>query len=238
MVRDAQASPDFLMFYPGVQSELAIPITQGGRLRGVVNFESTSPSFFTQENEPVFESLARVIAEHFELSEASDEGPPLLVPETSLVGGDPSELRIKIAAFSESLLYALASEPTLLHELTPRLFEELVGKILEDLGYEVTLTPFQKDGGFDILAETRLQTGRVLTLVECKKWSPRIPVGIGIVRNIYGVLGLRNASQAMVVTTSHFTRDAHQLQDAYRYRLTLKDYQGLVKWLERYKKPL
>ena len=109
-----------------------------------------------------------------------------------------------------------------------------MGHILESLGYLVTLTPVQKDGGYDLLAEARTETGRILTLVECKRWAPERPVGVEVVRNLYGVLAVEGATNAMVATTSRFTRDARRLEDTVRYRMSLRDYQNMAQWLTRY----
>ena len=57
-----------------------------------------------------------------------------------------------VVAVSDDFLCKLHENPRLLHELTPRGFEELVAELLARLDYEVTLTPASKDGGKDIYA--------------------------------------------------------------------------------------
>ncbi len=49
----------------------------------------------------------------------------------------------------------LSKHPEKLHDLTSRKFEELVASILEDLGFDVTLTKQTRDGGTDIIASIR-----------------------------------------------------------------------------------
>jgi restriction system protein len=126
----------------------------------------------------------------------------------------------------------------LLHRLAPRRFEQFVARIFDDMGYRVTLTPETRDGGFDMLVEAALPTGRLLTLVECKKWAPNRPVPIEIVRNLYGVLSFQNATQGLIVTTSRFTRDAQSQQDAVKYRMGLRDFEGISEWLKPYRESL
>jgi HJR/Mrr/RecB family endonuclease len=235
IVDDVNSLPGYLGIYPGVVAEMAIPVESEGNPMAVINFESTEESFFSGR-EREFMNLASRITSYFEFKETRRDVGALLVPETSLVIGRSEErLQVEVSAISDALMSSLARDPSLLHDLNPRKFEELVGRILEDLGYAVTLTQFQKDGGYDMLAEARMPTGRVLTLVECKKWSPARPVGVEIVRNLYGVLATEGATNAMVVTTSHFTRGARRLEDTVKYRMNLSDYQSIVQWLTRYR---
>lgn len=234
VISDVSSYPNYYGVYPNVASELAIPIIMGRRPAVVINFESTQHSFFS-DRVPQFEVLSSRVAE-FLGSAAAIKANTFLLPEQSLLKiGSEEQLRIEITAISDQLITTLAKEPALLHELTPRKFEELIGRILEDQGFSVTLTPIQKDGGFDLLAEARLETGRVLTLVECKKWSPERPVGVEVVRNLYGVLEIEKATNAMIATTSRFTSGALRLEDARSYRLNLRDFNAISSWLKRYK---
>jgi hypothetical protein len=228
VVPDVGLLPDYLGVYPGVASEMAIPVIARNGTVAIVNFESTERNFFFGK-ERRFRDLASQVSDYFGFGDTNNRNETLVIPEHLLITARPEErIYIEVSAVSDALLRDLAEDPSLLHALTPRKFEELVGRILEDLGYSVTLTPIQKDGGYDLLAETRLDTGRVLTLVECKKWSPTNPVGIEIVRNLYGVLTLERATNAMIVTTSRFTKDAKRKQDTLKYQLSLRDYKILI----------
>jgi hypothetical protein len=234
IVSDVNSLPDYLAVYPRIASEMAIPVLARGHAVAVVNFESTDGDYFSGK-ERRFLDIASRVADYFEFKLLGYQAERLLIPEPSLVDtSSEGHLRLEVSTISDALLTSLARDPSLLHQLTTRKFEELVGRILEDLGYSVTLTPIQKDGGYDLLAETRLETGRVLTLVECKKWSPERPVGIEIARNLYGVLNVEGATNAMIAITSRFTRGAKRLEDTVKYKLNLRDYQGIEQWLTRY----
>jgi restriction system protein len=181
--------------------------------------------------------VADELAEHFFI--AQEHNSELLIPESSLL--PPEQLpaaRIVVTEISDALLAEIANEPLLLHRLAPRRFEQFIARIFDDLGYRVTLTPETRDGGFDMLLEAALPSGRLLTLVECKKWAPNRPVPIEIVRNLYGVLGFKNATQGLIVTTSRFTSEARSQQDAVKYRLGLRDFEGISEWLKPYRKSL
>jgi len=232
-VSDAQTSPYYAAVYPSIQSELAIPVVLDGRVAAVINFESTSRDAFARDDER-FHELALQLRDFF-LPTDLERFDTLLISEDSLWQPlEQDHVRIQLGEISDTLLQRLAREPELMHQLSPRKFEELIARVLADLGLNVTLTPTTKDGGFDIFAELATPLGTVLTLVECKKYSPSRPVSVEVVRNLYGVLSLSGATRALIATTSRFTADARALQDAVKYRLELRDYFSIASWLARY----
>jgi len=136
-----------------------------------------------------------------------------------------------VSVVSEDLLRQLQVRPESLYELSPRKFEDLVAELLARQGYEVTLTPPSKDGGKDIYAARRDGFGSFLYLVECKRWAPNRRVGVGVIRQLYGVAQLERASGAMLATTSFFTRGAHEFQQEIEYQLSLRDFYAIQQWL-------
>lgn len=128
----------------------------------------------------------------------------------------------------------LRKHPEKLYELTPRKFEELVASILEDLGFDVTLTKQTRDGGTDIIARIRNAVTSFLILVECKKYSPENKVDVGIIREVVGVQTFKNPSKSIIVTTSRFTKDAIKEASQMKDKLDLKDYGSLKEWLSKY----
>lgn len=141
------------------------------------------------------------------------------------------QIRVDIATVSDQFLRRLHDNPDLLHDLTPRGFEELVTELLGRLGYEVTLTPPSRDGGKDIYAARKDHLGAFLYIVECKKYSPRRPVGVGLVRQLHGVVQAEQATAGILATTSFFTRGAKEFQETVAFQISLKDYLGVKEWL-------
>lgn len=84
--------------------------------------------------------------------------------------------------------------------LSGRAFECELGKLFERLGYSVCLTRYGKDGGVDIF----LSTGNKSTIVQCKRYTG--PVGVAVVRELYGVLLSLKADAAILASTGGFTR--------------------------------
>jgi HJR/Mrr/RecB family endonuclease len=143
-------------------------------------------------------------------------------------------VRPSIITFSNELIRQLKSSPDTIYDITSRDFEELVAELLRDQGFEVHLTSPTRDKGRDILAFTHKGPITLLTLIEAKKYRKDRPVGIHLVRQLYGTFCNEQASSAMLVTTSHFSPEAKQFVQKYPYQLALKDYADVVKWLMRY----
>lgn len=141
---------------------------------------------------------------------------------------------VLVEAVSDQLLSALARNPQLIYGLAPRKFEELVARMFFDHGFDVELTPTTKDGGYDIIATLHNPGTSFIALIECKRYAPRNPVGIEIVRGLYGVTERSGANQGLVVTSSSFTRGALEEKARIGSRMELKDYAALTSWLDKY----
>jgi hypothetical protein len=136
---------------------------------------------------------------------------------------------------SAATLEELAQNPDLLFSLNARDFEELVAEVLAGFGWKVSLTSRTHDGGFDILAVSEFLPGlRSAWLVECKRYSQDHPVGVQIARAVLGAAHYLRIPNALIVTSSRFTKDAIAVADTFA-GLHLVDFSGLVKWLEGYR---
>jgi restriction system protein len=156
----------------------------------------------------------------------------LILPSKELI----AEIKPRIILANETLVERLRRQPQSVYELPPRKFEELVAELLADLGYVVELTPASRDGGKDILAYMSTPHGRVLCLVEAKRYRQDRPVGVELVRQLYGTLIDADASSAMLVTTSSFSSGARAFQQKHQYKLALRDYGNIVQWIQDYGK--
>lgn len=178
------------------------------------------------------------IGAFFDEHDPSPDGNRNLLPENDLIKAQADGVvRIELAQINEELIRYLAKHPERMHELDPRKFEELVAELLRNFGYDAILTPRSKDGGFDIRASYKEPVGTILTLVECKKYSPKHPVGVEIVRGLRGVADLERATFAMIATTSRFTSGAREFVARAQHQLSLKDGEDLATWLRNYKAP-
>lgn len=142
----------------------------------------------------------------------------------------------KLIFVSGELLAALQKQPETIFSLPPRRFEEILAELLEARGMKVELTQASKDGGRDILARMDTDIGKILCLVEAKRYAQDRKVGVELVRQLYGVFCDHVATKAMLVTTSTFTKGAKEFQQRHEYEMSLKDYADVQKWIKDFKK--
>ncbi|MGA9876884.1 MAG: restriction endonuclease [Solirubrobacteraceae bacterium] len=138
---------------------------------------------------------------------------------------------ISLAGVSDDLIATLADNPQLLHSLHWRSFEELIAELLTRSGFEVELTSGSRDHGVDIYAVSHGVFGRMLYVVECKRYSPHRGVSPGLIRQLYGVIERERATQGLLATTSFFTKGAVAEQRNIQFRVSLCDFDALHDWL-------
>jgi len=145
------------------------------------------------------------------------------------------ELILAVKDITAELIKYLAKHPDALYKIKPRQFEELIAEILTSYGWRVQLTAPTKDGGFDIFAinkdPSQLESAWI---IECKKYSAKHKVGVGIARGLYGVMTDLRFNCALLTTTSYFTKGAEKFA-ASRYGFELRDYEGILEWINEYK---
>lgn len=138
-----------------------------------------------------------------------------------------------VREINDQILRVVSRDPEIVFQLEPRRFEELSAEMFERLGYSVTLTPAQKDGGKDLIIAKRDDLGTMLSFVECKRYAPDRPVGVGVVRALSGVVELGRATSGIVLTTSRFTTGAEMLREELEYRMSLKDFSDFKQLLQK-----
>ena len=90
--------------------------------------------------------------------------------------------------------------------LNPKLFEETVGSVFEDLGYETIVTSFQNDGGIDVILK-RSDSHEVG--VQVKRYKNTIEVSQ--IREFTGTLFLNGFNKGIYITTSSFQSGTHDV---------------------------
>lgn len=143
---------------------------------------------------------------------------------------DERWLPVLLNQVSQTIAAKVADDPRLLERMTPRAFEEFVGKLFVTFGYEVELTKQTCDGGFDIVALKKHRDGPHKLLIEAKRYARARPVGVSVVRQLLHVRDEHRATRALLATTSRFTKAARELMAKHEYELGLRDYDDLMGW--------
>jgi hypothetical protein len=176
---------------------------------------------------PALELVQRIRREYALASEDA-----LLDEITLITRPVVAEVESAVAA----LVYRLGPDPKDWYGLGPRRFEEVLAEIWAGLGWETILTPPVGDGGLDVRAIRSKHGVFLCYLIEAKAYAPDRPVGIDIVRKLYGVVERERATHGILATTSSFTRGALEEARALRYRMSLADVSRIYEWLREYRR--
>lgn len=161
----------------------------------------------------------------------------IVIPENKIETPTIINIKFDVSEVNHQLMEYIAENPDYMHKLAPYQFEEMMAKLFNRLGYTVQLTPRTRDGGKDIYIAQKNDIGTFLFFVECKKYAPNRPVGIDVIRNLYGVMGMENqrATGGIVATTSYFTKDAKEqiITNKLEHRISLHDYNYICTLLKK-----
>ena len=160
------------------------------------------------------------------------QSPKLLVPESKEIIV-PEPIVEDISTVNTSLLTQVAKNPSLVHQCSSRQFEELVCELLDKKGYKVHLTGQTRDGGKDIIIVENNLLGSFLIYVECKQYAPDRPVGVNLVRELYGTISGDDATAGLLITSSYFSKDAINFKNKVKHRLSLIDYVQLISEIQK-----
>jgi restriction endonuclease len=164
----------------------------------------------------------------------------LLVPVVRVVGArtDPGfrPLRIEIVGITDLLIQQLAVDPSLLYQISPDAFEELVCDRLFSMGLEPKRvgTINQRDGGIDILFWPRMRPAfPFLGAAQVKHHtSPATKEGPTTVRDFAGVMARHPLNAGLFVTNTTFTPDAKWFAEYSKHLIRLRDFADVSRWLK------
>lgn len=161
----------------------------------------------------------------------------IVVPNKNILSPSLISIKKDVLQINEDLMRYIAQEPMSMHELSPREFEKIIAELFKKLGYEVELTKQTRDGGVDIYIAEKTDIGKFLFLLECKHYAPNRPVGIEVIRNMYGVLGMnkRKPTGGIIATTSHFAKGVREeiVELNLEHRISLHDFEYISELLAK-----
>ena len=108
------------------------------------------------------------------------------------------------------LILQIVEDRDMIYNISPREFEEVVERVFISEGFETQLTKVTRDGGKDIIAIKYSMGKPIVFYVECKQYGRHRTVDVNIVRSLYGVQMSDQINKSVLITTSHFSRDAKE----------------------------
>ncbi len=129
---------------------------------------------------------------------------------------------ITLSPVNDQVLKYLSEHPESFYQLTDNDFEIVMAEIYSKLGYDVTRTKATRDGGKDLIIRIPEILGDFIYYVECKKYNPKRPIGIGIIRSFVGTVNTDRVNSGILATTSFFTRDAYNFISDNKWNCQIK----------------
>ena len=153
-------------------------------------------------------------------------------PEKEAKNEDEDELLRPLEGevkFEDELLHRLRS-------LTPTAFEHLCKRVLKAVGLrDVEVTRPSRDEGFDGTGTLEVNPFVTTSFVfECKRYKDTA-VRVGEVRQLKGKISEGVAQKGAIITTSRFTKDAHQAAEQGNSPVELIDGVRLVQLMVKYR---
>ncbi len=87
-----------------------------------------------------------------------------------------------------------------------KVFEDVCAEYLRLEGHNASVTSIGKDGGIDLIIKNN--NGRVIGIGQCKARKDKA-VNVNEVRELYGIMAAEGVKHGVYITTSTFTKDAH-----------------------------
>lgn len=154
-------------------------------------------------------------AERSNSSEVIENIVDVQTPEDAMLSAD----RILKATLRDELLGELFA-------VSPARFEQLILDVLSAMGFgggklsNKTLTPISGDGGIDgIINEDAL--GLDAVYIQAKRYAPENKIGRPDIQKFVGSLTGESATKGVFVTTSDFSREAHDYVQRVQQRIVL-----------------
>lgn len=153
--------------------------------------------------------------------------------DTSSQQEDDNTGLITLSPINDKVLKYLSENPEAWYQLTDSDFELAMAEIYNKLGYKVERTQTTRDGGKDIIIRKPEILGDFIYYVECKKYAPKRPIGVGIMRNLVGTINTDRVNGGILATTSYFTKPARDfiLNNNLSYQIKTHDYNTIQQLL-------
>lgn len=119
--------------------------------------------------------------------------------------GDHNQIRALVREQENTVRERLRE---LLHDMDPFVFERLVSRLLEEMGYQSVVTARSGDGGVDVVGEIQLGITSVREVVQVKRH--RRAIQRKDLDALRGSLYRFNAVRGTIVTTSRFARGTQE----------------------------
>lgn len=149
--------------------------------------------------------------------------------------GNAARVQLLIRSVSHEFAKLVAADPEVLDHLEWRDLERMMARVMEGLGFVVTLTPPSKDGGKDLILACTVTDGKQSFVVELKHWRSGKRVGKQAASDFMKVIVAEKRSGGLFLSTSGYTPDIfEELTEITRQRLRFGERTKVVMLAQTY----
>ncbi len=142
-----------------------------------------------------------------------------------------------IKSVSDEFAKLVAANPNILDHLEWRDLERMMERVMEGIGFSVTLTPPSKDGGKDLILTCMVENKRESYIIELKHWRAGKKVGRQAVSDFLQVIVSESRTGGLFLSTSGYTVDPFEgITEINRHRLRLGNRAKIVLLTQTYVK--
>jgi restriction system protein len=148
---------------------------------------------------------------------------------------DGAAVHLLIRSISHDFATMVAKNPSVLDHLEWRDLERMMARVMEGLGFDVTLTPPSKDGGKDLILKCTAKRGNESYIVELKHWRSGKQVGKRFVSDFMHIIVQESRPGGLFLSTSGYAKDTFEgLNEFTRQRLRLGEQSKIVLLAQTY----
>ena len=144
-----------------------------------------------------------------------------------------------ITDLSRSLVLLVAKDPKVLDVVEWRELEKLLAEVFSGIGFNVTLTPSSKDGGKDLILETKCtsRSTSAIYIVEIKHWRSGQRVGSSAVTDFLNVILKECREGGVFLSTYGYCDNAfEQLSEIDRTKVRFGNQTKIITLCKQYEK--
>jgi GTPase SAR1 family protein len=167
------------------------------------------------------------------LRAAVDTEARALAPEGEL---DKTAAGLVVRALADRFCRLIADRPGFLRHVEWRDLERVIASAIEEMGFEVALTPTAKDGGKDVVARCCIRNRSHTFYVEIKHWRKTRP-GMLEIHDFIQVNAQDRSDGGLFLSSSGFTNEVYaRIGDVSRQRVRLGEEEKIVSLCKMYVK--
>ena len=149
---------------------------------------------------------------------------------------DETTAELVVRTLADSFCRLIAERPGFLRQVEWRDLERVLASALEEVGFEVELTPPAKDGGKDVVARCFVRNRSHTFYVEIKHWRRSRP-GMQEIHDFIQVNARDRTDGGLFLSSSGFTNEVYaRIGDVSRERIRLGEEEKIVTLCQKYAK--